>query len=98
MEKDILKKLKRNELLEIIVKQKKRIEELEDQINKLEHSDDQTLHLSFSDIGSWSDTLRKLADLFEYGKKAQGSVQKDRTEGTTSAAAADRTARANFWQ
>ena len=74
MEQDELKRLKRNELLEIIVRQKKRIEELEEQINKLEHADDQTLHLSFSEICSWSDTLRKLADLFEYGKKARSPI------------------------
>ena len=69
MEKDVLRKLKREELLEIIVQQKKRIEELEDQINTLEHADDQTLHLSLSDIGTWSKTLRTLADVFECGEK-----------------------------
>ena len=71
MEQDNLKKLKRDELLEIIVRQKKHIEELEEKIDRLEHADDQNLHLSFSDVGTWSGTLRKLADLFECGEKAQ---------------------------
>ena len=84
MEQENLKKLKRDELLEIIVRQKKRIEELEDQVNKLEHADDQTLHLSFSEIGSWSDTLRKLAELFECGEKACASASKDNASAAPS--------------
>lgn len=87
MEQNSLKKLKRNELLEIIVRQKKHIEELEEKIDKLEHAEDQDLHLSFSDAGSWSDTLRKLADLFEYGEKACVSAAGgDAASGVTGAA------------
>ena len=74
MEQNNLRKLKRDELLEIIVKQKKRIEELEEQVNKLEHADDQNLHLSFSDAGHWSDALRRLADMFENSEKAHAAA------------------------
>ena len=71
MEQDYLKKLKRNELLEIIVRQKKRIEELEKQISDLEHADDKTVRLSVKESGSWSDTLRVIADLFDSGNNRQ---------------------------
>ena len=72
MDQDVLKKLKRNELLEIIVRQKKRIEELEEQLRSVDQNGG-AIHLSINRIGTWGITLRALAEVFERGEISTAS-------------------------
>lgn len=70
MEDKELRRLNRRDLLEIVVQQRKRIEELE---AKMAEADAQLaarcVRLDVQNGESWSTTFRILADMFEENKK-----------------------------